>query len=78
MDWTNWTDWLDSKPSKNYGNQFTRRSVSRIDELKKLNYSKLDIIQKLSQEYQYISISEIEYRVKILSKDHLKTLQFIL
>jgi hypothetical protein len=70
MDWTNWTDWLDSKPSKNYGNQFTRRSVSRIDELKKLNYSKLDIIQKLSQEYQYISISEIEYRVKILSKDH--------
>jgi len=70
MTWTNWTDWLDANPPKNYASIFSRRSISRFNELKKLNYSELDIIQKLSQEYQYISIAEIEDRVKILSKDH--------
>ena len=64
MAWTNWTDWLGSKPPKNYNSVFIRRSVSRINELKKLNYSEFDIIQKLSQEYSYISMTQIENTVK--------------
>ena len=49
MTWTNWTDWLDADPPKNYASIFSRRSISRFNELKKLNYSELDIIKKSSQ-----------------------------
>ncbi|MDB4839894.1 hypothetical protein OAH75_01065 [Nitrosopumilus sp.] len=70
MEWTNVNHWLGTTPAINATSLFLRRSKSRINELKLLNYSELDMVKKLSQEYPHIDIVRIDVTVKKILKDH--------